>query len=425
MNLKALEQQRAIYVGGFAGARPLVPVRFDLLERAARDTMSAEAYAYIAGGAGLETTMEHNRRGFERVRILPRMLRDVSERDTSIKLLGQKLTAPVLTAPIGVLEMVHPEADLAVARAAAALGVPMIFSNQASFPMEECAAEMGNSPRWFQLYWSKSDELTASLLRRAEASGCSAVVLTLDTTMLGWRPRDLDLAYLPFLRGLGIAQYTADPVFQKMASEPDFLRSIQDEGAFSQTKLLNFFKLVKKYPGGSFRKKMKSKAPVAGVRKFIEIYSRPSITWGDLAFLKKHTRLPILLKGILHPEDARLAVEHGMDGIIASNHGGRQVAGSISAIEALPAIVEAVGGKLPVLVDSGIREGADIFRALALGAKAVCVGRPYVYGLALAGQAGVEAVLKNLLADFELTMGLAGCRHIGEIDRSSVHVEKG
>jgi len=421
MKINALERQKEIYVNGFGGKKPLVPIRFDELEKQAGQRMSAAAFAYIAGGAGLETTMEGNRSGFDRVRIVPRMLRDVSGRDTSIELLGLRLPAPVLTAPIGVLEMAHPDGDLAVARATSSLGIPMIFSNQASYPMEECAAEMGSNPRWFQLYWSKSDELTASLLQRAEACGCSAVVLTLDTTMLGWRPRDLDLAYLPFLRGLGIAQYTSDPVFQKMAADPEFLRSIKNEGGFSLVKMLNFFRLVKKYPGGGgFRQKVKSKLPVAGVRKFIEIYSRPSITWEDLAFLKKHTRLPVLLKGILHPDDARKAVDFGMDGLIVSNHGGRQVAGSIAAIEALPGIAQAVHQQIPVLLDSGIREGADIFRALALGARAVCIGRPYVYGLALAGQAGVEEVLKNLLSDFELTMGLAGCRTVGEIDRAMV-----
>jgi lactate 2-monooxygenase len=423
MKFNALDRQKEIYVGGFGGSKPLVPSRFDALEREAEKRMSAEAFAYIAGGAGLEVTMDRNRSGFEKVRILPRMLQDVSERDISIELLGQKLPAPVLTAPIGVLEMAHPEGDLAVARAASSLGIPMIFSNQASHSMEACAAEMGSSPRWFQLYWSKSDDLTASLLQRAEACGCSAIVLTLDTTMLGWRPRDLDLAYLPFLRGLGIAQYTSDPVFQKMVADPAFLRSIQNEGGFSLTKLLNFFRLVKKYPGdGSFFEKMKSKIPVAGVRKFIEIYSRPSITWADLAFLKKHTRLPILLKGILHPGDARKAVDHGMGGLIVSNHGGRQVSGSIAAIEALPGIAEAVNRQIPVLLDSGIREGADIFRALALGAHAVCIGRPYVYGLAIGGQAGVEEVLKNLVSDFELTMGLSGCRNVGEINRETVEI---
>lgn len=424
MKFSALDRQKEIYVGGFGGSKPNLPTRYLELENKAKAHMSAEAFAYIAGGAGLEATMTENRRAFDRIRIVPRMLRDISERDLTTELLGQKLPAPLLTAPIGVLEMAHPQGDLAVAKATAGLGVPMIFSNQASYPMEQCAALMANSPRWFQLYWSKSDDLTVSLLERAEACGCSAIVLTLDTTMLGWRPRDLDLAYLPFLRGLGIAQYTSDPVFQRLTADPDFLQSIQNEGNFSLTKLLNFFRLVKKYPGGgSFSKKIKSKLPVAGVRKFIEIYSRPSITWADLAFLKKHTRLPILLKGILHPRDARLAVEHGMDGLIVSNHGGRQVSGSISAIEALPSIVGEVNGRIPVLLDSGIREGADIFKALALGATAVCIGRPYVYGLAIGGAEGVTEVLKNLISDFELTMGLSGCRSVAEIDEKMVRMD--
>ncbi|HWE43044.1 MAG TPA: alpha-hydroxy-acid oxidizing protein, partial [Gemmatimonadaceae bacterium] len=204
------ERQRRIFLDGVAGRRPAIPVDAARLEDAARAVMSAEAFAYVAGGAGAERTMAANREAFERWRIVPRVLRDVSERDSSITLFGQRLPSPMLLAPIGVLEMAHRDADLAVARAAAAEGVPMIFSSQASVSMEQCAAAMGDAPRWFQLYWSRSDDLVRSFVRRAEGCGCSAIVLTLDTTLLGWRTRDLDLGYLPFLRGKGIAQYVTD-----------------------------------------------------------------------------------------------------------------------------------------------------------------------------------------------------------------------
>jgi len=418
-NFSALELQRQTYVGGMMGVDPIVPFDFQELERVARDKMSKAGYAYMAGGAGQERTIDANRRAFDRWQIVPRMLRDVSERDTSIELFGQKLPSPFLTCPIGVLEMAHPEADIAVAKATASLGVPMIFSNQASVPMEDCAAVMGDSPRWFQLYWSKSDELVASLVQRAEACGCSAIVVTLDTTMLGWRVRDLDLAYLPFLRGLGIAQYLSDPVFMRLLDEQQE-EELAVKPKINFTTIRNIISTVNKFPGKGFFQKLRSGKPMAAVRQFINIYSRPSLTWADLPMLREHTKLPILLKGILHPDDARKALDAGMDGIIVSNHGGRQVDGAIGAFDALPGVLDVVENRVPVLLDSGVRSGADAFKAIALGARAVCIGRPYAYGLAVAGQAGVEAVLKNFLADFELTMGLAGCKNIAAITKETL-----
>ena len=406
------DRQKDIYLKGFAGIRSQVPVDWHRLEEKARKQMSPEAFAYIAGGAGLESTIASNRAAFDHYKIVPRMLRNVSERDSSIELFGHKIPAPLLFSPVGVLEMVHPEADLAVGRAAAKERLPFIFSNQASKPMEKVAAAMADSPRWFQLYWSKSNDLVASLVTRAERCGCSAIVVTLDTTLLGWRTRDLDLAYLPFLEGKGIAQYTSDPVFQRLMDEPGN-GSAPRKATFES--LTGLFKMVKAYPGNGFIKKLRSGRPVKAVRKFTEIYSNPALTWKDLAFLRQHTKLPILLKGILHPEDAALAVSHGVNGIIVSNHGGRQVDGSIGTLEALPEIVKAVRAQVPVLIDGGIRAGADMFKALALGATAVCIGRPYVYGLTLAGEAGVREVAQNLMADFDLTMGLSGCKNIVEI----------
>lgn len=406
-----INRQKEIYLNGFAGTTPLVPIDAGKLEQQASEQMTPEAKAYIIGGAGYESTLRSNQSAFEKYKIVPRMLRDVGVRDTSIELLGQKFASPFLLAPIGVLEMVHPHADVAVAKAAAGLNIPYIFSNQSSRPMEEVAKAMGAAPHWFQLYWSKSRELVASFVQRAERCGCSALVVTLDTTMLGWRTRDLDMAHLPFLYGKGIAQYTSDPVFQKLMDEPE----PKSKQKITLETLSGVVQMVKNYPGQGFLTKLKSGRPMKAVQKFVSIYSNPSVTWEDLKFLRLHTKLPVLLKGILHPDDARKAVDFGMDGIIVSNHGGRQVDGAISTIDALPAVVDAVQGRIPVLLDSGVRGGADVFKALALGAKAVCLGRPYVYGLTLAGEAGVDQVLRNFLSDFELTMGLAGCKNIEEI----------
>lgn len=414
----ALDRQRAVYIGGAAGIRPKIPLDLALLEQRARLQMSPEAFAYIAGGAGLESTVSANRSDFERWRIVPRMLRNVEERDTSLNFFGKKIPVPLFLAPIGVLEMAHPEADLGVAQAAADTGVPYVFSNQASVPMERCAAAMGDAQRFFQLYWSRSNDLVVNFLQRAEACGCSGLVVTLDTTMLGWRIRDLDMASLPFMQGMGIAQYTSDPVFQRLMNEPPLPMTNDTppppKPPLTMTAIGTLVSASRKHPG-SFWGNLLSGRGLRAVRTFTQIYSRPNITWADLPFLREHTRLPIILKGVLHPDDARKALDYGMDGIYISNHGGRQVDGSISAIAALPAVAEAVRGKVPVLLDSGVRGGADVFKALALGATAVGIGRPYCYALALNGSAGVTELLHNQMADFELTMGLAGCKNLEEV----------
>jgi lactate 2-monooxygenase len=407
------QQQTSIYAAGVSGTRPRVPTDAMLLEGRARDAMTAEAFAYVAGGAGTGATMRANRAAFDRWRIVPRMLRDVSERDSSVELFGRTLPAPFLVAPIGVLEMAHREAERAVARALRGLDVPMVYSNQASVAMEEVTEILGDSPRWFQLYWSVRDELVESFVSRAEACGCEAIVVTLDTTLLGWRTRDLDLGWLPFLRGMGIAQYTSDPVFTRLLAEAEGDASVpQPKPNFAALKVL--IQLTRNYPD-RFLDALRSGRARAAVQRFVQIYSRPSLTWDDLPFLRERTNLPVLLKGILHPDDARRAVDEGIDGIVVSNHGGRQVDGGIATLDALPAVVEAVDGRIPVLLDSGIRSGADIFKALALGARAVLLGRPHVYGLALAGEAGVREVVTNFMADFDLTMGLAGYHSVSEI----------
>ena len=415
--MKGPDRQRAVYLAGVSGIRPRVPADATKLEERARRSMPREAFAYISTGAGTHGTVRANREAFDRWKILPRVLRDVSERDTGVELFGRRIPSPFLLAPVGVLEMVDRDADLAVARAARTHGVPMILSNQASKPMEAVAAELGESPRWFQLYWSLSNDLVESLVSRAEAAGAEAIVVTLDTTLLGWRTLDLDEAYLPFLRGKGIAQYTSDRVFRRLLGERPAEEAPTPRPTLQAIRTL--IQLTRAYPGG-FLRNLRSGEGRRAVQRFTEIYSRPSLTWDDLPFLRERTKLPILLKGVRHPDDARRAVDAGMDGLVVSNHGGRQVDGEIATLDALPGVAEAVDGRIPVLLDSGVRGGADIFKALALGARAVLVGRPFAYGLAIAGERGAREVIENFMADFDLTMGLAGYSSAAEIGRDAL-----
>ena len=409
--------QGKIYRAGLFGRQPVVPVEPEVLADAAHRMLSAEAWAYVAGGAGQHRTVAANTDAFGRYRINPRMLVDVSDRDTSVELLGHTLANPLLLAPIGVLEMAHPDADHAVAEAASRTGVPMVISTQASVPMEETAQALGSTPRLFQLYWSSNEDVVASFVKRAEAIGASAVVVTLDTHVLGWRTRDLDLGYLPFGRGEGIAQYTSDPVFRALAeSRPP---SSEPTPRPTVAAVKSLVSIARHYPG-SLRDNLRSPVPRAAVETFLDVFSRSDLTWDDLARLRTMTSLPIFVKGLQHPDDARLALDHGVNGIVVSNHGGRQVDNAIASIDALPGIVEVVAGRVPVLFDSGIRSGADVFVALALGADAVLLGRPYVYGLALAGAEGVQAVLEHIAAELDLTMALAGVKSIAEITRDTL-----
>lgn len=422
----ARDVQSEVYRAGLSGTRPAVPVDGSALERAARKAVSGEAFAYLAGGAGAEATMAANRAAFGRWSIWPRVLRDVAERDLSIELLGRRRATPFVLSPIGVAELAHADADVAVGRAAARLDVPYILSNQASRPMEEVAAAMGSRSRWFQLYWSAADELNASFVRRAEASGCEAIVVTLDTHLLGWRTRDLDLAFLPFTRGQGIAQYTSDPVFAELVHE----RVARGGGGGPRPKvtpklLAAAFAIARSgartpLVDGGVRAALRSPVPRAAIETFLDVFSNPALEWDDLAKLREWTSLPVLLKGVLHPDDAARALDHGVDGLVVSNHGGRQVDGAVATLDALPGVVERVAGRVPVLLDSGVRGGADAFIALALGATAVGIGRPYAYGLAVAGADGVREVVRNHIAEFDLTMGLAGHRSVADIGRDSV-----
>ena len=412
--------QAAIYRAGVFGRRPVVPTSVAALEGAAEQRMSRRAFAYVAGSAGQERTATANLAAFDRWGIVPRMLRDVSAPDLTSELFGRRLPAPLLLSPIGVLELAHRDADVAVARAAAGLGLPMVQSSQASRSMEDVAATGGAGPRWFQLYWSNRDELAESFVRRAEASGCEALVVTLDTHTLGWRPRDLDLGYLPFAHGLGIAQYTSDPVFAELVRERLAAPSPETKGPRPTPAAVGALVSMARHHPGSTRDNLRSPVPRAAVETFLDVFSRPGLTWADLAWLRERTRLPIVLKGIQHADDATRAVDAGVDGVWVSNHGGRQVDGALASLDALPGVVEQVAGRVPVLFDSGVRSGADAFVALALGADAVCVGRPWVYGLALAGEAGVTAVLEHLTAELEITMALAGCASVGDVDRGTL-----
>ena len=377
-----MQRQFDIYQMRLTGKKLSTPIPLAQLEKKAAEVLSPQAYDYVAGSASGERTARANLAAFDRWRIVPRMLRDVSQRDLTVEVLGHKLPGPVLLGPVGVQGIIHEHGELATARAAASLGLPFVLSTVSSCPMEEIGQVMATGPRWFQLYWGKDHELTSSLIRRAEKSGFTALVVTLDTAMLGWRERDLQYPYLPFLLGHGLANYFSDPVFCSHLAQPP------------------------------------QADPAAAIRLWASLFSNTALAWKDLDWLRGQTKLPIVLKGILHPDDARRSLDHAVNAIIVSNHGGRQVDGAIAALDALPPVVETLHEKIPVLFDSGIRYGADAIKALALGARAVLLARLYIWGLAVAGQGGVRDVVENFLADLDLTMGLAGFRSIADLQPS-------
>jgi lactate 2-monooxygenase len=381
--------------------------------------MSRRAWAYVAGGAGGGLTMRHNREAFERWRIVPRVLHGVGRRGLATEILGTALPAPLLVAPIGAAGLVAADSDLLIARGAAASGVPYVFSSQGCQPMEDTARAMGSTPFWYQLYWSSDEQLVNSMIRRAESCGAAALVVTVDTTVLGWRPQDLDLGSLPFARGEGIAQYTSDPRFLALAAERAARPQSAPAGDVTAGALLTLLAMARNHPG-RLLDNLRSALPRAAVQTFLDIYSNPGLSWDHLATLRQRTSLPVIVKGILDPDDARRVVELGLDAIVVSNHGGRQVDSSIASLDALVAVRDAVGPDPVVLFDSGIRRGADLFIALALGADACLLGRPHLYGLALAGADGVHQVIENLVAELDLIMGLAGVERVADIGRDHV-----
>jgi lactate 2-monooxygenase len=370
--------QNAIYVSG-ESPWPISPEEW---EARAAEVLDAGPFDYIAGGAGSESTMRANLEALERRRLRPRMLSGNTERDISVEVLGTGSPAPFFLAPIGVLSIAHAEGELAAARAAAATGVPFVLSSAASHSLEEVADAMGDAPRWFQLYWVNDREVALSLVGRAAETGYSALVVTLDTLTLGWRDRDLRKPYLPFVKGEGCAQFFSDPVFRsRLERTPE-----EDVVTAAVTMLATFPNL--------------------------------GLTWGDLAWLRGQTELPLLVKGVLTAEDALRARESGVDGIVVSNHGGRQVDGAVAALDALVEVRDALGEDAVLLMDGGIRRGADVLKALALGADAVLLGRPYAYGLAVGGQEGVEAVIRHLMAETDLTLALVGGTSARDLDTS-------
>ena len=354
----------------------------------AEKAMEQKAFDYIARGSGEESTLRENREAFSKWHVFHRVMRDVSKIDSSISLFGHTIPSPILFAPIGVQTIAHPEGELASARAAASMKLPFVTSTVSSFSMEEIALQMGESPRWFQLYYAGEESVAESMIKRAAASGYTAIVLTVDTPVVGFRERDHLNKYSPVGKGFGSGNYFSDPVFRSLLQ-----KSVVDDRE-------------------------------AALEKQRELFENPAVEWDAIHKIRQYTDLPILLKGVVHPEDAELALAHGVDGLIVSNHGGRQLDHGIAALDALEGVCSAVDGRIPVLFDSGIRRGSDIFKAIALGADAVLLGRPYIYGLAKEGEEGVKKVVIQIHKEFETTMALAGVTSVDQIDSSFLFKKK-
>ena len=364
--------QDEIYLNGLGGIVPRFPVAFAELAARAEASLPPSVWSYVAGGAGDERTQRANVSAFDRWGLIPRMLVGAAQRDLSVGLFGLRLPSPVFMAPIGVIGICGQDGhgDIATAQAAARTGVPMVASTLSADPMEAVTPELGETPGFFQLYTPADRDMATSLVSRAEQAGFKGIVVTLDTWLTGWRPRDLRTANFPQLRGHCLANYTSDPVFRKQLA-----RTPEEDTS-------------------------------GAVLNWVRVFGNP-LTWDDLPWLRSLTSLPLILKGISHPDDARRAKDAGVDGLYCSNHGGRQANGGLPALDTLPGVVEAADG-LPVLFDSGVRSGADVIKALALGATAVGIGRPYAYGLALGGADGVVHVLRSILAEADLIMAVDG-----------------
>jgi len=366
------DYQNEIYFNGLRGIRPNLPVDFKRLEERASAVLSQSVLAYVQGGCGDEATQRRNVEAFAEWGIVPRMLVDTRVRDLSVDVFGKRYKSPLMLSPIGVIGVCAQDGhgDIATAKAAAAAGVPMIASTLMNDPLETVAEALGDGDAFFQLYTPNDRDLAASFVRRAEAAGYKGIVVTLDTWITGWRPRDLNDSNFPQLRGVALANYFSDPQFRaKLAVPPE-------------------------------------EDPAAAVRHWASVFGM-TVTWDELARLRSLTKLPLIVKGIQHPDDAKRAIDVGVDAIYCSNHGGRQANGGIASIDLLPALV-AECGKTPIWFDSGIRSGTDVVKALAMGASIVGVGRPYAYGLALGGTAGVVHVVRSILAEADLLMAVDG-----------------
>ncbi|RDW21320.1 alpha-hydroxy-acid oxidizing enzyme [Oceanobacillus arenosus] len=358
-----------------------VPLRFEDLENEAQKLLDENVFGYAQSGAGIEETLRSNREAFSNWKIVPRVMEDVSTVSLHTTINEQAIPAPILLAPVGMQGIVHPDGELASAAASAKYEVPFIASTVSSYTLEEIAEANGNGKRWFQLYYPNNVDVAKSFVKRAEIAGYEAIVITVDMPLIGNRERDRSNKYSPFLLGAGKANYTADPAFQEYLTAK---------------------------PGAD------------ALEEMLQTFYRPGLNWDDIKPIRDAVDLPIYLKGILHPDDAEQAVKHGIDGIVVSNHGGRQLDGCIATLDALPLIKERVKDKLPILLDSGVRSGPDIFKALALGADAILLGRPFLYGLTIAGQSGVEQVIQNVLHDLKTTMGLSGITSIQQINMDAI-----
>ena len=376
--------QNEIYNAGLHGILPTIPVDFATLEKRAHQALGPMMTNYVAGGCGDEHTQDQNAAAFHHWGMVPRMMVDCSERDLSIDLFGHTYPTPLFMAPIGLNgeASLDRHGDMAAAHASSLTGVPFCASTLSNDPLEDVKAACGDTPAWFQLYTPRNRELAISLIRRAEDAGFKALVVTLDTWVTGWRPRDLNASNFPQLRGKVLQNYFTDPVFRSLLAKPPE----EDLNAAIFTWAATFGQVL---------------------------------TWDDMAWFKSVTKLPIVLKGICHPDDARRAVDCGADAVYCSNHGGRQANGGIATIDLLADVVHA-SGDTPVLFDSGIRSGTDAVKALAMGARAVGVGRPYTYGLALGGAEGAAWVLRSILAEADLLMAVNGYPTLADVRSAGV-----
>ncbi|KAF8194354.1 oxidoreductase [Mycena galopus ATCC 62051] len=399
---------------GRKGVEPLGTVVFDEIEAKAKEKLKdyGGAFMYAGGSAGTNSTYRGNQRAFEKYRIVPRMLVDATTRSLETTIFGVKYPSPIFIAPIGVQGIFSAEAELGAARAAKNIGVPFIMSTASTRSIEDVAEANGDGHRWYQLYWPAGKDVLLSILSRAKASGFTALVVTLDTMLLGWRPHDLETSYIPFGHGVGVQVGMSDPVFMaRHGREPiknPRPKFPYDSAAMDKACLAGDPEAL----DGMF----------LGMEWLKECNSGLFHSWEDLRFIRENWEGPLVLKGIQSVPDAEKALDYGVDGIIVSNHGGRQVDGAIPSLYALARIMRSptvkaaqAAGKLTILFDSGIRTGPDIIKAMALGAQGVLLGRPWLYGGIIAGQAGIEQVLKHTLTDLDTTLGLAGFASLSEI----------